>query len=164
MKRKSRNTINKLRETDLLSIPIMDLGSDNDPCFAKLYNPQCSECSRCGDSEFCAIAMGQNNHKVRDKIEKEQSFLDKEENGIPKESPEEIKKQIIKKIISTIRVHKNGITHEELKTIVHKQFLIQSAKPESIDRLIKIVVANPKRKIITKKGKYYGRKEISVAS
>ena len=74
-KRSSRKT--KLAKLDTTSPITLDMiGTYNDPCFGKLYDGKASECRRCGDSEVCLIAMGQNNHKNRDSIEAIQQFKD----------------------------------------------------------------------------------------
>lgn len=78
-KRKNRttpefNSIDKLEPVD-----VSILGTDEDPCFGKLYDLTTEECQRCGDSEFCAIKMAQTLKLKRSDIESKQRFLDIEE-------------------------------------------------------------------------------------
>jgi hypothetical protein len=84
IKRKPRNKIMKTKPDLSIPISIELLGGDDDPCFGKYFDPRASECQRCGDSEICAIAMGQRNHVLRDSIESKKSFKDLEELDIPK--------------------------------------------------------------------------------
>lgn len=103
IKRKARTKLIKTVDT-LKPITIMDLGSEDDPCFGKHFSPLASECNRCGDSELCAIKMGQSNHKVRSKIEKKQAFKDIEEQDIPEPSRDEIRKKIKLRIRELIKL------------------------------------------------------------
>ena len=84
-KRKRREALAK-QDIDI-SIPFRFdiIGSKDDPCFGKLYDMTTSECQRCGDSEFCAIAMMARNKRKRDKIEKTQVFKDTETTDSPEE-------------------------------------------------------------------------------
>lgn len=100
-KRKPRKNIqvaNKL--STLYPISITEFGSEKDPCFGKLYDPKHDTCGRCGDSEFCSIAMAQNNHVNRLKVEKTTKFKDIEEQNI---KPTSDKKALKKEIKSLIR-------------------------------------------------------------
>ena len=78
VKRRSRETALKNYGEDKLAVPFnIDLiGTDNDPCFGKLYDMTTNECQQCGDSEFCALAMMKNLKSRRDKLEKKQNFKD----------------------------------------------------------------------------------------
>ena len=98
--RKSRNTFTKKKPDMSIPIPMELLGSDEDPCFGKLFDPRTNECQRCGDSEICAIAMGQKNHLLREKVESKQSFKDMEETKI---ITNEDKKVIYKNVKKRIR-------------------------------------------------------------
>jgi hypothetical protein len=79
-KRKPRRDLLKAG-VDLLEKPLdIDvIGTNDDPCFGKLHDLKNETCSRCGDSEFCAIVFSQNLHLKRDKIESKQEFMDLEE-------------------------------------------------------------------------------------
>jgi len=60
----------------IIPIDVTQLGSTDDPCFGKIYDPRASECKRCGDSEACIIAQQQKMLGKRDIIEKKNNFLD----------------------------------------------------------------------------------------
>ena len=62
--------------------PITDVlafGSADDPCFAKHYSPNATECRKCGDNELCCIAMAQKQKMKRDKMADTTSFKDLED-------------------------------------------------------------------------------------
>lgn len=115
----------KKTEVDLMEpIDVTIFGTDDDPCFGKEYNLSTPECKRCGDSELCAIVMGQNNHLKRAQIEKDNRFKDLEIIGKSKGNQAliewvKVKKEeglsrseIIKKAKNTY-----GSTREEIKEI-----------------------------------------------
>ena len=54
------------------------IGSNNDPCFGKLYDLTTQECKICGDSELCCSVFAKNQGKTRRDIEKESEFKDME--------------------------------------------------------------------------------------
>lgn len=60
-------------------VDISIIGSNDDPCFGKLYEPITEECHACGDSELCAIVHMHTLDKKRKKVEKSQTFKDTEE-------------------------------------------------------------------------------------
>lgn len=79
MERVPRTKLSK--KLDIMQpITIDMLGNEDDPCFGKHFDGKNSACRRCGDSELCLIAQGQKTSKKRDKIEKDQTFLDLNEN------------------------------------------------------------------------------------
>jgi len=82
VKRKPRTKIEK-KELDF-SIPLMSLGSEDDPCFGQLHSLEAPECNECGDNQACQIMMGQKLHGKRKTIESKQAFLDKEEENVIK--------------------------------------------------------------------------------
>ena len=62
--------------------PIPDItiyGSDEDPCFGKLYSLAAQECRICGDIELCAIAFAQKQSVRRLEVEAESNFKDLQE-------------------------------------------------------------------------------------
>lgn len=77
-KGKTREPREKTKANLMDPIDITIFGTDDDPCFGKEYNLSTPECKRCGDSELCAIVMGQNNHLKRKVIEKDNRFKDLE--------------------------------------------------------------------------------------
>jgi len=60
-------------------IDVLKLGSDDDPCFGKLWDPKEKECRNCGESEICAIVKSQGLKIIREEIERDTRFLDLEE-------------------------------------------------------------------------------------
>lgn len=74
---RTRETSLPIANRDLLTpISISDLGGDKDPCFGKGYDLSTSECKRCGDSEFCAMAMAQYMNTTREALEKDNHYKD----------------------------------------------------------------------------------------
>lgn len=136
LKRKRRHIMAK--EITDLNVPInIDIiGSENDPCFAKLFDPKEKECSRCGDSEICSIAMGQRNHILRINEEDNKSFKDLEEKHIVNEIPIAVIKKSIKnriremvKMDTYVKIEevvndifasysKDGFTHKKIKKLI----------------------------------------------
>ena len=59
--------------------PIPDItifGSDDDPCFGKLYSLAAPECRICGDIELCAIAFAQSMRTTRKEMETASHYKD----------------------------------------------------------------------------------------
>lgn len=97
-KRKARKE--DIKKVDLLKpINIADFGSKNDPCFGKLHDPKHPTCQRCGDIELCAIKFGQTNHKKREKMAEDTTFLDIGEEKIDKMKKNTQIRQLIKRIV-----------------------------------------------------------------
>ena len=94
-KRKPRKEFVKKLDT-MQPILLEQLGTEEDPCFGKLYDQSTKECQRCGDCEFCAIAMGQLNHVSRATIEKKSAFKDIEEKEIKSKLPAKEVKKLVK--------------------------------------------------------------------
>lgn len=59
-------------------IDITIFGTENDPCFGKLYDAMAVECKQCGDCELCNIVQSQHLHLLRGKQEKNNHYIDKE--------------------------------------------------------------------------------------
>ena len=125
-KKNSREPREKTKGIDLMEpINITQFGTDDDPCFGKEYNLSTPECKRCGDSELCAIVMGQNNHIKRKTIEDNNRFKDLEivnktntalEEWVKKKMEEGLKRsEIITKAKNTY-----GSSREEIKSIYAK--------------------------------------------
>ena len=128
-KRKAKEK-SSLKPDDFLEpIDITQFGTDNDPCFGKLYNLAEPECKRCGDSALCGIVFGQNLNVKRAEIESNNRFKDLEK---PDEEDKPINKslmnwvkdklseglsrsEIIKKAKNTF-----GSTRDEIKDIIKK--------------------------------------------
>lgn len=79
MAKKERTPREKTKGVDLMEpVDITQFGTKDDPCFGKEYNLSAPECKRCGDSELCAIVMGQNNNLKRKDLESKNRFKDLE--------------------------------------------------------------------------------------
>lgn len=59
-------------------IDITKFGTDDDPCFGKLYNLADENCRRCGDQALCGLVFGHNQNLTRTNIESKQRFKDLE--------------------------------------------------------------------------------------
>jgi hypothetical protein len=118
-----------LKDDEFLKpIDVTQFGTDNDPCFGKLYNLAEDECRRCGDQALCGLVFGQNLHVKRKGIEDKNRFKDLE---MSKEEPKNNKAltkwvkskkeeglsrtEVIKKAKYTY-----GSTREEIKEIWKK--------------------------------------------
>lgn len=147
--RKKRKT--KLAKLDI-TVPItLDLiGSDNDPCFGKLYDGTASECRRCGDSEVCIIAMGQRNAKVRAEIESKQRFKDIEEEEF-KTNLMQVSRYIEEKIDSkkSQRVKLSSMIKDVQEIICAKDATKEQAKAD-IARMLKTSLTLKKVKVENK--------------
>ena len=155
-KRKKRDilSIQPEKVKGLLNIPFMDIGSENDPCFGKLYDPTTKECNQCGDSEFCAIVIGQLNHQKRAQLEISQPFKDKEESEIPMKPWKEVRKLIRAKARELVKFNKStGITKDYLQTLLYNEFFYWNITPEKVIRVIDKLVED--NKLLIKKDKYY---------
>lgn len=88
----------------LKPIDITQFGTENDPCFGKLYDVTANECKQCGDCQLCAIVFSQTQHLLRGVQEKNGSFIDQEmPNG-----PELLDKDELDKEILTLARNKKG--------------------------------------------------------
>lgn len=125
MAKKRREPREKTEGIDYLKpINVLDFGSDNDPCFGKLYNLNADACKRCGDSELCGAVFAQKQNKQRSKQEKKNRFKDIElhkgntslEKWVKDKKEEGLSRsEIIKKAKKTF-----GSTREEIKNIYKK--------------------------------------------
>ncbi len=79
MKRKAQKKYVE-QEIDMMApINLETIGTADDPCFGKFFDPSAEECGRCGDSELCSIACSQLLHKKRKVLEQKQPFKDIDE-------------------------------------------------------------------------------------
>lgn len=116
LKRVPRKNLSKTMNV-LQPITLDQLGTKDDPCFGKLFDPRCNECQRCGDSEICAIAMGQLNHALRAKTEEKGNFKDLEEKNI--------KKVPKKKALKELRIQAKFLIKANSKEGIKKDVLIE---------------------------------------
>lgn len=77
-------------------IRLEQLGSDEDPCFGKLYSLTAPECARCGDYEACSVASQTRMLKETAKEEKSKPFKDIQEAELIESQDKEIRKRMIK--------------------------------------------------------------------
>lgn len=126
-KRKPRETEQKVEYSE--PIDITQFGSEDDPCFGKLYDLSTDECRRCGDSELCGLIFAQNQLKnKRKEIESKSRFKDTELTKEKKPINETLikwvgaKKKEGMKRGEVIQVAKKtfGTTREEIKGIWKK--------------------------------------------
>lgn len=151
IRRKSRNKIAKNFNL-LMPVDITKLGSEDDPCFGKHYKPSCSECSRCGDSELCAIAVQQRNFAKRNKVESEGKFKDLEEgNLVDIVSKLELKKQVKARIRELIKMSgSKGIDLDYLVNEVHSAYFRYDYTKDRIGKLVKIMEEKSGKFTLTK--------------
>lgn len=154
-KRKARKTlIKQLGGKKALMKPILNidtLGSDDDPCFGKLYDGNDDTCQRCGDSELCLIKMGNNNTKTRKKLEKKNSYKDIDETEF------EINPQHIYKFIKSDVVTGDPVSLLMVAKKVNKQFKLSEnkTKKEIVSLIRKIVKQAVDLDLKKKEGKTY---------
>ena len=119
-KRQERDT-EEFNDIDLMEpVDVSIFGTDDDPCFGKLYDLSADECQRCGDAEFCALKAGQYLNKERKQIESKESFLDIEEEGGVEEA------QVVdedKKVKKAIRRHiRKGLSYLKVRKAIRKKY------------------------------------------
>lgn len=126
--RKSRKKPSIEQDKFLKPIDITKFGTEDDPCFGKLYNLAEPECKRCGDSGLCGIVFGQNLNLKRKEIEKDSKFKDleeapktKQENNSLKEWVKNKKKEGLSRQDVIVKAKKTfGSTRDEIKEIWKK--------------------------------------------
>lgn len=134
-KRKARK---KTKGVDILKpisqVTIDQLGSAEDPCFGKHFDPREDECSRCGDSELCAIKMMQQNTIKRAKAEAEGKFKDMEEKNDPlRADPLQVKKMVRRRIKELLKLK---MKDTDIAADLHATY---NGQGYSIKRIIKII-------------------------
>lgn len=136
--REPRKKLAKKKMDLTIPIKLEQLGSKEDPCFAKHYDPRAPECGRCGDAEICAIAMGQKNHLLRNSAEKKGSFKDIEETKIVKDVDTKV---IIKSIKNRVRemVKMNNGLPMDIQLVIDDVFYSYSKDGFGKKRIRKII-------------------------
>lgn len=137
--RKPRKKLSK--KVDVLSpvsnITLEQLGTADDPCFGKLFDPKADECSRCGDSEICAIKMMQNNQVKRAKVESKTKFKDIEEINDPlKADPLKVKKMVRARIKELLKLK---MKDEKIIADVHATYIMQGYSKKRVQKIINII-------------------------
>jgi len=121
--RKERNKT--ISEKQLMEpFDVLKLGSKDDPCFSKLWDPKNEICQICGDIEACGIAFSQRTRKIEAAIESEQEFLDlKEVNSREKQILKFINKRVDSyeedKLVTLI-IKRFKITKQQAITLINK--------------------------------------------
>jgi hypothetical protein len=114
--RKSRDS--NLREEVLLKpFDVSKFGSEDDPCFGKLYDLEEEECQYCGDHEFCGIAFTQRLKKLRQNQEKQIPMKDREIDDL--EFKAEVRDFIEKK-------REQGFRDPKIQRFIRKKFKIKN--------------------------------------
>lgn len=142
VKRRPRRKLIKFMSLEK-PITLEQLGTQDDPCFGKHYDPRTAECSRCGDSELCAIALGQLNKASRSKIEKKSRFKDLEELEIQStKSPKEIRKEIKARVYELVRgAGKKGINKKEVIDDLFRVYMKDSYDQVKLGKILKKIVS-----------------------
>lgn len=113
--RKARATVVGTNPNLLQPLDLSKIGTQDDPCFGKLNDPQHEACRACGDFEICAIVQSQTNHSIRASWEKDNAHKVINEPPQPK-APS--KKGYI------IRLKKKGYSSGLIKKKLIKKFQI----------------------------------------
>lgn len=102
-------------------IDITKFGTEEDPCFGKLYNLSAEECRRCGDSELCAVKFSQNMKTTRAEQKGKTRFKDEELGEINESLVKWVREKKVEgyKRAEIIKMAKRtfGSTREEIKNI-----------------------------------------------
>lgn len=138
-------------------IDISVIGTEDDPCFGKLYEPVTEECSGCGDSELCAIVHMHTLDSTRTKIEKKKKFKDKEKAASAETFMSTTKLQA--KIESKLSKSKKPIRFSKIVRMVSKKYDPQGLLPPGrISELLKYAIkSSDTLKTKKKDGKIYVR-------
>ena len=100
---------------------VSKLGSDEDPCFGKLYDLSAPECRECGDIELCAIKLSQSQAVKTLEMESKMAFRDIQESDLvsAKSYYEELLKKGIQKSVALIRAAKRfNVEKSKLKNAI----------------------------------------------
>jgi hypothetical protein len=116
--RKSRDS--NIREEVLLKpFDVTKLGSEDDPCFGKLYDLEEEECQYCGDHEFCGIAFTQRLKKLRQNQEKQIPMKDREIDDL--EFKAEVRGYILRK-------REQGFKESKIQRLIRNKYKIKNSK------------------------------------
>jgi hypothetical protein len=133
-KRKPRKKLAKQKEyqNKLEPFDFSKIGTTEDPCFGKHYDAKAPECTRCGDSELCIIALSQNAHVQRDKLEQKNTFKDIENDLEPEKDAVVIIPKLIKRYVA------KGYMFKKCFRLVQKKF------PDAEEAFVKRIYKNHK--------------------
>lgn len=149
VKRKPRNKMSKKFDV-LKPITFEQLGTEEDPCFGKHLDPKTDECSRCGDSELCAIMMQHNNMLKRAKIEAKQGFKDIQEKDLKLADPKKVKLMVKSRVKELAKLNKKGISLDEVVNDIHVTYHLHGYSKKRIAKIINIMVEKSSRLLIEK--------------
>lgn len=121
---KKKTIKEKLEKPIDLSKPIdLDvIGTPDDPCFGKQYDPRNQDCKICGDIEICAIAQLQNNKIQRELLAKEKEFKDLDEAEFLNNKDAKEAKRLIEKYKS------KGFTRLKIKAKLRNELNLDSER------------------------------------
>jgi hypothetical protein len=139
-------------------ITLESLGTADDPCFGKLHDPRSGDCQRCGDNEFCALAMGQLTHQKRLQVEATQTFKDLEEKTITPTPKLEAKKLIRKRIKEIVRINKKGVSRDEIIHDLFSSFSKDGFTQKSLAKILDNLVEKTDRILYDTKKQTYSWK------
>lgn len=143
VKKKPRNVLAKKLDV-LYPIDITKLGTEEDPCFGKFFDPQAPECQRCGDCEICQIALNQNSIIKRGKLEETTTFRDigeKEIYGVL--DNREVKVHIRKLVRSNKKIDKDSLIKQTCRRFTIKE-------PKKVEKILKSMLKTTKKFKLTK--------------
>lgn len=124
-KRKEREASVK-PEALLKPFDFTKFGTEDDPCFGKLYDLSAPECKICGDQELCGVIFSQNMHSIRKELEDKTKFKDLDlprdyDNlTIIKWVKQKRKEGMDRKEIITLGVDLYGVTKPEMRIAYKK--------------------------------------------
>lgn len=128
--REPRDT-EEFEDDDLLTpFDVTKLGTDEDPCFGKLYDLKAEECKICGDIEVCSIAFSQKLTEKRLNIESETKFKDLEEvKYVSGEDPIGEDPEVLAFII---RQRQAGIPRITIKKLLKSRYLLSDERIKTL--------------------------------
>lgn len=121
-RKKNKEELNLFKPIDLTKI-----GTPDDPCFGKEYDPRDTDCRNCGDIELCAIAQMQNNKLQRDELAMTNEFKDLDEAKFLDGKDEEKAKKLIEKY------KERGYKRQKVERLLQKRLNIDE---ERVDKII----------------------------
>ena len=153
IKRKPRKKVAPKYDV-LFPIPAEKLGSEDDPCFGKFFDPRTPECSRCGDSEICSIVMAQKNKLKVQEFETKHNLRDVEENDA----------EIVKRVSRAVRARfkevveaEKEIEKDRLIDDVHSIFFDRGYTKKRLRKILRMMVEK-KENLIESKNKIKWKK------
>ena len=109
-------------------LDLTKFGSEDDPCFGKLYDLNTKQCKLCADADFCAIKMAQTQSLSRKELNKNNDFIDEfdiKDVKLDKTTKKKVKKWMSRRIDKGMKpvlvrkkaMQKYNITKEQAKSI-----------------------------------------------